>query len=282
MISTLENTTQMALRQSIIEIARLAGAAILHVYHANDLGVEIKSDDSPLTRADIASHKIIVNALAKLDPELPVLSEESSQDEVAQRRNWKRFWLVDPLDGTKEFIKRNGEFTVNIALVENGQALLGVVYVPVSGNCYSGSAAEGAFLSTAEQAEQQIRVRVPAATPPVVVGSRSHASPRVQEYLENLGAHQLTAMGSSLKLCLVATGEADLYPRLGPTMEWDTAAAHAIVQAAGGRVIGTDGADLNYNQRDTLLNPEFIVLGDQQVNWQEFIPNGPGHMDRTD
>lgn len=275
----MDKKTQSALRQSCIEIARLAGQAILEIYQEDDLGVEIKKDDSPLTRADIASHKIIVAALDKLEPRLPILSEESTPSEISQRRDWKSFWLVDPLDGTKEFIKRNGEFTVNIALIENARPLMGVVYVPVSGNCYSGSATEGAFLSVNQAAEQQIQVRTPAATPPVVVGSRSHASPRVQAYLEKLGEHTLTAMGSSLKLCLVAAGEADLYPRLGPTMEWDTAAAHAVVQAAGGRVIRTDGTDLDYNQRDTLLNPEFLVLGDQSINWHTLTPSGTTHLE---
>ncbi len=276
---TLDKNLQAQLRQSCIEIAHTAGEAILLVYQEDDLGVEIKSDTSPLTRADIASHKVIVNALEKLALKLPILSEESTESEIAERRNWQRFWLVDPLDGTKEFIKRNGEFTVNIALIDNGQPVLGVVYVPASGYCYSGSTAEGAFLSIKQQAETKIKVRTPAASPPIVVGSRSHPSPRVQAYLENLGEHQLTAMGSSLKLCLIAAGKADLYPRLGPTMEWDTAAAHAVVQAAGGRVIATDGSELTYNQRDILLNPEFLVLGDQQINWQKLTPPGPTHID---
>lgn len=268
-----------ALRLSCVEIADLAGLAILDVYNEDDLGIVTKDDDSPLTRADLASHKVIVAALEKLTPDWPILSEESTGISTETRRQWQRYWLVDPLDGTKEFIKRNGEFTVNIALIDNGRPILGVVQVPVSNYCYSGSELEGAFLRSLEAVEKPIQVRLPPASPPIVVGSRSHASPRVAAYLEQLGSHELTSMGSSLKFCLVASGQADLYPRLGPTMEWDTGAAQAIVEAAGGKVMRTDNTPLDYNQRDTLLNPEFLVIGDSAVNWASFVPSGTTHME---
>jgi len=267
------------LRLACVKIADLAGLAILEVYNEDDLGIVTKDDDSPLTRADLASHKVIVAALEKLTPDWPVLSEESTGISTETRRQWQRYWLVDPLDGTKEFIKRNGEFTVNIALIDNGRPILGVVQVPVTNYCYSGSELEGAFLRSVEALEKPIQVRLPPASPPIVVGSRSHASPRVKSYLENLGSHALTSMGSSLKFCLVASGQADLYPRLGPTMEWDTGAAQAIVEAAGGKVMRTDNTPLDYNQRDTLLNPEFLVIGDAAVNWAGFVPSGDTHME---
>ncbi len=270
------------LRLACIKIADTAGLAILKVYNEEDLGVITKEDDSPLTRADIASHKVIVAALETLTPEWPILSEESTQVDVETRKQWSRYWLVDPLDGTKEFIKRNGEFTVNIALIDNGRPILGVVQVPVSNYCYSGSKSEGAFLRSVEATETPIQVRLPPTSPPIVVGSRSHASLRVKAYLENLGSHELTSMGSSLKFCLVASGQADLYPRLGPTMEWDTGAAQAIVEAAGGKVMRVDNTPLDYNQRDTLLNPEFLVIGDQSANWTTFVPPGSTHMDAND
>ncbi len=277
--SPLDKDNLRELRLACVKIADQAGLAILKVYNEDDLGIVTKDDDSPLTRADLASHKVIVAALEELTPDWPILSEESTGISTATRRKWQRYWLVDPLDGTKEFIKRNGEFTVNIALIDNGRPILGVVQVPVSNYCYSGSELEGAFLRSVEAVEKSIQVRLPPASPPIVVGSRSHASPRVKSYLENLGSHDLTSMGSSLKFCLVASGQADLYPRLGPTMEWDTGAAQAIVEAAGGKVMRTDNTPLDYNQRATLLNPEFLVIGDAAVNWAGFVPAGATHME---
>ncbi|MCF6225695.1 MAG: 3'(2'),5'-bisphosphate nucleotidase CysQ [Xanthomonadales bacterium] len=276
---TLSKDEIRQLRLACVAIADTAGLAILKIYDEDDLGIVTKSDDSPLTRADLASHNVIVAALEKLTPDWPVLSEESTGIDTATRRQWQRYWLVDPLDGTKEFIKRNGEFTVNIALIDKGRPILGIVQVPVTNYCYSGSVLEGAFLRSLDAEEKSIQVRLPPASPPIVVGSRSHASPRVTAYLENLGSHALTSMGSSLKFCLVASGQADLYPRLGPTMEWDTGAAQAIVEAAGGKVVRTDNTPLDYNQRETLLNPEFLVLGDSTVNWSAFVPTGSTHMD---
>ena len=253
-----------------VRISQLAGQAILAVYsQAADgaLDVTRKQDNSPLTAADLASHNLIREALAKLTPGIPLLSEESANIEFAFRSGWSEYWLVDPLDGTKEFIKRNGEFTVNIALVRDHQPVLGVVHVPVRGVTYWGTHDGGAVRLNTDGTRTPIRVRQPCADPVVVVGSRSHANPELAEHLAQLGPYELTNMGSSLKFCLVAEGKADFYPRLGPTSEWDTAAAHAVVTSAGGKVVTLDGGDLRYNTKDSLLNPDFLVYGDPARDW---------------
>lgn len=245
-------------------IARNAGATIMRYYRAPDfearIAVQSKGDDSPLTQADLAAHKVITAELKKLtDPslaELPQLSEESANIDWQERQQWQTYWLIDPLDGTKEFIKRNGEFTVNIALVHQGQPVAGVVYAPALQTMYSGASKLGAF-----KEGQAIKARQDAETAVLrVVGSRSHPSAETQAYLEQLGQpYELVPMGSSLKLCLVAESKAHLYPRLGPTSEWDTAAAHAVCLAAGAEVVTTEGLPLRYNQKESLLNPHFIV-----------------------
>jgi 3'(2'), 5'-bisphosphate nucleotidase len=249
------------------EIARAAGRAILEIYGRADFAVVRKSDDSPLTEADQVAHRVITQALAQLDAQIPILSEESLPADHAARRSWKRYWLVDPLDGTKEFVKRNGEFTVNIALVDEHRAVLGAVYAPVLDRMYSGAAALGAWRSDGGAATRAIAVRAEATAPLRVVGSRSHPAPELAAYLAGLPPHQITDMGSSLKICLVAEGAADIYPRLGPTSEWDTAAAQAILESAGGRMIDLAGRPLRYNTKDDLLNPHFLAFGDQQRNW---------------
>jgi len=247
-------------------LARRAGAAILEVY-AGSFAVETKSDDSPLTAADMASHRLIVNGLRELTPDIPVLSEESKGIDWNVRRAWERYWLVDPLDGTREFVKRNGEFTVNIALIENHVPVLGVVLIPVTGELYYGITGEGAFLETAPGAmPQPIATRL-AASIPIVAGSRSHANERQMAMLEKLGYHRLVSVGSSIKFCMVARGDADLYLRLGPTSEWDTAAAQCVLEQAGGAVVDLQGEPLRYNARESLLNPEFLALGDRSVDW---------------
>lgn len=252
--------------EAVRTIAREAGREIMRVY-AGEFDVELKDDRSPLTAADKAAHESIIAGLAALDPPLPVLSEESAAQDVADRRQWQRFWLVDPLDGTKEFIKRNGEFTVNIALIDGHEPVLGVVYAPVLDTMYSGVKGYGAWEKVGGQPARRIGVMSPAAAPPRVVGSRSHASPALREYLDALGPHELRSMGSSLKICLVAAGEADVYPRLGPTSEWDTAAAHAVLLAAGGSMMDLTGGPLRYNARAELLNPHFIACGDPDRDW---------------
>jgi len=249
------------------EIARDAGRAILEVYGRADFSVTRKSDDSPLTEADQVAHGIISQALEKLDVSLPILSEESLPADHATRREWKRYWLVDPLDGTKEFVKRNGEFTVNIALVDEHRAVLGAVYAPVLDRMYFGAVTVGAWRSDGGGAARSIAVRAEAASPLRVVGSRSHPAPELAAYLAGLPPHKITDMGSSLKICLVAEGAADVYPRLGPTSEWDTAAAQAILESAGGRMIDLAGRPLRYNTKEHLLNPHFLAFGDQQRNW---------------
>ncbi|HET7161783.1 MAG TPA: 3'(2'),5'-bisphosphate nucleotidase CysQ [Rhodanobacteraceae bacterium] len=247
-------------------LARRAGAAILEVY-AGSFAVETKSDDSPLTAADMASHRLIVNGLRELTPDIPVLSEESKGIDWNVRRAWERYWLVDPLDGTREFVKRNGEFTVNIALIENHVPVLGVVLIPVTGELYYGITGEGAFLETAPGAmPQPIATRL-AASIPIVAGSRSHANERQMAMLEKLGYHRLISVGSSIKFCMVARGDADLYLRLGPTSEWDTAAAQCVLEQAGGAVVDLQGEPLRYNAKESLLNPEFLALGDRSVDW---------------
>ena len=254
------------LAEPVGEIAVAAGRAILEIY-GQDFEVVQKEDRSPLTEADLASHRVIRDALAKLTPDIPLLSEESATVAYDIRSGWSQYWLVDPLDGTKEFVNRNGEFTVNIALIREFEPVLGVVHVPVTGVTYSGVVGKGATRRSPGESPEPIRVQRPCASPVRVVGSRSHANPRLQQYLQPLGDHRLVSMGSSLKFCLVAEGRADFYPRLGPTSEWDTAAAHAVVLAAGGRIITLDGRPLQYNRKESFLNPEFLVIGDPDRNW---------------
>lgn len=250
----------------LVDISKRAGLAILEWYD-NDMGITHKADDSPLTKADLASHELISSELTRLWPEIPVLSEESADIPWQTRQTWQQYWLVDPLDGTKEFINHNGEFTVNIALIRDHEPVLGVVYVPVTGVCYLGAREYGAWKQEKDAPATVIDVRQPAAEPTVIVGSRSHANPELASQLNQLGPHELVSMGSSLKFCLVAEGLADFYPRTGPTCEWDTAAAQAVVEAAGGQVVKADGRPLNYNSKDSYLNPFFFVFGDPAREW---------------
>jgi len=261
-----------ALLDPVKEIARDAGVRIMEVY-SRDFAVDHKDDKSPLTEADLASHRVIVERLQRLTPAIPILSEESATEIPVERRlAWQRFWLVDPLDGTKEFIKRNGEFTVNIALVEGNGPILGVVHVPATGVTYSGAKGVGAFREDAEGC-RTIHVTAPCEMPLRVVGSRSHAGPHLEGYLEHLGEHEMVAKGSSLKLCLVAEGLADCYPRFGPTSEWDTAAAQAVVENAGGKVVNLDDRPLTCNEGESVLNPYFLVYGDAGFDWFSAIPD---------
>ena len=250
----------------LVDISRQAGLAILEWYDG-DMGITQKADDSPLTKADLASHELINAELTRLWPEIPVLSEESANIPWETRRAWQQYWLVDPLDGTKEFINRNGEFTVNIALIRDHVPVMGVVHVPVTDISYFGASAIGAWRQQGTAAKMLIGTRQPAATPAVIVGSRSHANPELAEQLEELGPHELISMGSSLKFCRVAEGLADFYPRLGPTCEWDTGAAQAVVEAAGGQVVKIDGSPLEYNGKEIYLNPHFFVFGDPEKEW---------------
>ena len=247
-------------------IAARAGDAILDIYR-QDFTVEHKEDESPLTQADLASHRIISAELGRLTPGIPVLSEESADIDFETRSGWNDYWLVDPLDGTKEFVNRNGEFTVNIALIRDHEPVLGVVYVPVTAITYTGIVGSGATRTDPGGRPSPISVRLPCADPLVVVGSRSHANPALVDHLAAFGNYELVSMGSSLKFCLVAEGRADFYPRLGPTSEWDTAAAHAVVLAAGGRIVTLEGEPLRYNLKASFLNPEFLVISDPDRDW---------------
>jgi 3'(2'), 5'-bisphosphate nucleotidase len=253
--------------QDLTDIAHRAGDAIMQIYQ-QDFTIYEKADASPLTEADLAAHNCIVAGLEKVS-DLPILSEESASIAWSERESWDKYWLVDPLDGTKEFIKKNGEFTVNIALIDKGVPVFGVVYAPVLKHTYVGQLGQGAYkLEGGERKAISPKQKVPGESWRIV-GSRSHQSPEIQKLLDTLdGETELVAMGSSLKLCLVAEGAAHLYPRLGPTCEWDTGAAQAVVEAAGGKVtiiedasqvLNKDAKPLRYNQKDSVLNPYFLV-----------------------
>lgn len=250
----------------LVEACRQAADAILEIY-ARDFEVETKADDSPLTQADVASHESLILALEKLTPGIPILSEEGRDIPWETRRNWEELWLVDPLDGTREFVKKNGDFTINLALIQGHEAVLGLVAIPVTGDIYVGIRGQGAYRLDRNGERTPVQTRRPAREVPVVIGSRSHSNQRTLDYFKALGEHQVMSRGSALKFCVVAEGQADLYPRLGPTSEWDTAAGHAVVEAAGGRVTRADGRPLLYNAEEDILNPEFLVIGDPRQDW---------------
>jgi 3'(2'), 5'-bisphosphate nucleotidase len=264
----------------VMALARKAGEEILHVYHrAEGMDIKAKGDDSPVTAADLAAHHVLKPGLEKLLPGVPVLSEESTLPDYETRKHWNRYWIIDPLDGTKEFIKRNGEFTVNIALVENHVPVLGVVYVPVLDLMYTGVRDLGAQKIANGQAEtittRALRPRLDQKQKIEVVASRSHGAEEVDRFIskitDKLGEVGLKNMGSSLKLCLVAEGAADIYPRLALTSEWDTAAAQAVVEAAGGKVIDLTLNVMRYNTKADILNPYFFVIGDPSFAWEKIL-----------
>ena len=257
------------------QIASSAGKEILSVYEdSRPIDVTVKADNSPLTEADRRAHNVIVEQLAALPEKYPILSEESDAVSFQQRSGWETYWLVDPLDGTKEFISRNGEFTVNIALVESGIARAGVVHVPLSGDSYIGELGQGAWKLAADESPQPL---LPTSLDSKsqhlrIVASRNHRGPDVDRIImaleQDFEAVEVVSMGSSLKFCLLAEGKADVYPRLAPTSEWDTAAAHAVLRAAGGDVVTTQFVPLRYNQKSGLLNPFFIAVADASFDWR--------------
>ena len=250
-------------------LARDAGAAIMQIY-AGDFAVERKDDNSPLTAADLAAHRVIVDGLSASTPQIPILSEESAeQARWDERRRWARYWLVDPLDGTREFVKRNGEFTVNIALIDAHRPVLGVVFAPALEELYWAWAGGNAFFATKSQSGE-LHTR-PRATPLLIAGSRSHADPRMLGALDRLGPHELKPLGSSLKFCRAARAEVDLYIRYGLTSEWDTAAGQCVLEQAGGRVLRMDGSALDYNAKESLLNPDFLACGDPRTDWAALL-----------
>jgi 3'(2'), 5'-bisphosphate nucleotidase len=255
---------------AVLAISVEAGRRIMEIY-ASDIAVTHKDDESPLTQADLAAHTHITAELKRQWPDIPVLSEEAADIPYATRTTWNRYWLVDPLDGTKEFIKRNGEFTVNIALIENGEPTLGVVHAPALNVSYLAARGVGAF-KIANGERKAIHTRKPPAVPTFVV-SKSHRDAATEAFLANMPAHEAVSKGSSLKFCLVAEGSADLYPRLGPTSEWDTGAGHCVAEQAGAQVLRLpDYAPLRYNSKESLLNPNFIIIGDPSHPWRNVLP----------
>lgn len=247
----------------VVSIARSAGEEIMDVYRNGDIDTFKKEDGSPLTEADLASHRIIVKGLEEIVPNWPILSEESAVVPFAERRSWKRYWLVDPLDGTKEFLQKTGEFTVNIALIEERIPVLGVVYAPAIGKIYYAVRGTGAFCEMGGKV-QRLAVAQRCGGIIRVVASRSHRGEKLDAFLEKIGEFEAVSMGSALKFCMIAEGSADIYPRLSPTMEWDTAAAQCIVEEAGGQLVDLSGNRLQYNKVD-LHNPEFAAYGSEPM-----------------
>jgi 3'(2'), 5'-bisphosphate nucleotidase len=261
--------------ESVINIAKAAGDAIMQIY-STDFDVTRKEDNSPLTQADLAAHTLICDALNKLTPNLPILSEESELIDYESRKEWRQYWLIDPLDGTREFIKRNGEFSVNIAFIDGHKPVLGVVYAPVTELLYFASQGHGAYKQVKSSLAQKIMTKSSNIQHLTIAGSRSHSNEKTQKFLRNLESEsgcklELISMGSSLKSCLVAEGLADVYPRLGPTSEWDTAAAHCILIEAGGDVVDVSGNRLLYNNKQSLLNPDFFAKGSGEINWASYL-----------
>lgn len=244
--------------------------------YSSDFDVVKKEDNSPLTQADLAAHQVIVHALSQLTPDIPILSEESDSIGFEIRSLWQQYWLIDPLDGTREFVKRNGEFTVNIALIDNHLPVLGVVYAPVTGLLYFATQQQGAYKQIKDSKPKKIQTRALNLKQPTIAGSRSHFNEKTQRFMHNLQkvagvAPELISMGSSLKVCLVAEGLADVYPRLGPTSEWDTAAAHCVLLEAGGDIVDMSNQSLLYNTKDSLLNPSFFAKSDRAHNWAVYL-----------
>lgn len=265
---------------AVCAIARQAGDAIMAIYADDSVwDVRKKADASPLTAADLAAHELILDALTRLTPDIPVMSEESLAHEIAQRRQWRRCWVVDPLDGTKEFLKRNGEFSVNIALVEGQHAVLGVVYLPVLQLTYMAARGQGAYKRDAQKTTSIRAHRLGSESIGVtVVASRHHRGTNESLLFENIdkefGGYTLINYGSAYKTCLVAEGRADCYPRFGPTMEWDTAAAQIVLEEAGGQLLSFRGQPFLYNCRDTLTNRGFMAVGDVAERWLACWPEG--------
>jgi 3'(2'), 5'-bisphosphate nucleotidase len=265
-----------ALTAQIMTISQEAGEAILSIYQRHgEIPFEKKEDASPVTEADLAAHDLINASLTRLTPGIPVLSEESAPISPEVRRGWQRYWLVDPLDGTREFIKRSDEFTVNIALIERGRPILGIVHVPVSGSTYAGSRVTGAIKRTASGKEHRIHAHpLNPYKSLTLVASRSRTSVQFDGFLKRvkqIAPLVVTRVGSSLKACLIAEGLADIYPRFGPTCEWDTAAVQAILEAAGGALVDAEMRPLRYNSKDDLINPDFFAIGDAAFDWKPIL-----------
>ena len=251
---------------AVRNLATMAGEKILEVYQT-EFAVNQKQDQTPVTQADIAANEIILTGLKVLTPDIPVISEEENLAPFDQRKNWQRYWLVDPLDGTREFIQKNGEFTVNIALIENNQPVLGVVYAPVLQEMYYAVKGQGSFKTTAHSETEKIHVDKRCAKTVRVAGSQSFTSNEFINFVRNISECTVINLGSALKSCLVAEGGADIYPRFGLTSEWDTAATQIILEEAGGYLVDLNLHPLRYNTKDSLLNPHFLAFGDKNVDW---------------
>ncbi len=262
-----------SLTQDVLSISLEAGVRILEIY-SNGYHVSNKNDDTPLTTADLVANEFIISELSKIASHIPILTEESFDIPFHKRSQWEYYWLVDPLDGTREFIKHNDEFSVNISLIHHGKPVLGVVHAPALNISYFASCSNGAWKTVGSMPPQKIHVRKASTdknkTLTVTCG-RNYSSDRLKEFLSRLGSYQSLPMGSSLKSCLVAEGVADIYPKMGLTSEWDTAAAQCIVKEAGGFVTDINMEELRYNTKDSLLNPDFLVFGDSHQNWAAYL-----------
>ena len=269
-IEIMENHDLKELLDPVIQIAYQAGKVIMEVYDAG-FAIEEKSDHTPVTEADVAANKVIEESLKELTPHLPILTEEAKPTPYSERKKWPRYWLIDPLDGTREFIKRNGEFTVNIALIDGDESVMGVVYAPVIGVLYYAAKGQGAFKQNSTNKPQAIHVKDNCEGKITVACGRSHPTDEIKAFLSNLGDHKILRVGSALKSCMVAEGKADLYPRLGPTSEWDTAAAQCVVEEAGGAITDINMQRIRYNTKEDLLNPHFFVAGDKSIKWCDYL-----------
>ncbi len=259
------------LLKPVIALAKEAGVVINAYYQAETINaIHTKPDKSPLTQADLAAHQLITEGLQKLTPDWPVLSEEGEVVPFSERAQWEPYWLIDPLDGTKDFLEKNHEFSVNIALIKNYYPVLGVVYAPALATCYYASVADGAFKQVKTAAPQRLKTRK---NPPhvTIAVSRHHGHEKLQDFIKQFQQPEIIVCGSALKFCLVAEGTADIYPRLGPTSEWDTAAAQCVLEQAGGAVVNNTGARLCYNTKESLLNPNFFAVGDIEANWKKYF-----------
>lgn len=257
--------------QLAIDIAKRAGARILELF-ITEISVTHKADETPLTTADLAANKIIIDGLNAHDPGVPVITEESCAIPLDERGSWGTYWLVDPLDGTREFIKQNGEFSVNIALIHDGAPILGVVHAPVLDITYWASRGQGAWKQVGNNNPRKINVRTaPKDRVTVALGWTTQTSDKLRHFLQQLGEHNELKMGGALKSCLVAEGRADIYACLGPTGEWDTGAAQCIVEEAGGQITDTQMRELRYNTRDSMLNPDFFVFGSSHHHWSDYL-----------
>lgn len=257
---------------AIATLAKQAGASVMPIYERprDEVDTNLKQDGSPLTEADVLAHQLLTKGLQQLNPAIPCLSEEGADVDYALRASWSSYWLIDPIDGTKEFLLQNGDFTVNIALIEDQQVVLGVVYAPALQTCYFAARGLGAFKQVGEGAIEPIAVRAFTGVLQIAA-SRRHGANSFAALFAQFPDYHLVTRGSSLKFCLIAEGQADLYPRFALTSEWDTAAAQCVLEEAGGSVLDLHGLPLRYNTKASLLNPHFVALGDASIPWLTYL-----------